>query len=75
MLKIKKDRNGNGGFYLEDAYGARIAEFDTLTETALVLRFLRGNHLSESEIREARGIMREYDKRAKAGTLAEGGKA
>lgn len=73
MLRIKKDRSG--GFLIVDAYGAQIAEFDALTETALVLRFLRGNHLSESEIREARGIMREYDKRAKAGTLAEGGKA
>ena len=73
MLRIKKDRNG--GFLIEDTYGARIAEFNSLSETALVLRFLRGNHLSESEIREARGIMREYDKRAKAGTLAEGGKA
>lgn len=71
MLKIKKEKNG--GFLIEDAYGARIAEFETLTEAALVLRFIRGNHLSETETREAREIMQEYDKRAKARKLAEGG--
>lgn len=73
MLRIHRPRDGK--FIIENDHGSIIAEFDTLSDAALVYRFLKGaSTLTREEMEEARAIMVEYDKRTLAGKLAaEGG--
>ena len=60
MLRVHYDKR-DMQYWIENTSGERIATFDNLTETALVLRYLKGSNLHKDEALRARSIMQRYD--------------
>ena len=63
MLRIRKNRDET--YYIEEEHGSRIAEFATLSDAAIVLRYLKGSNLTKDEAEEARAVMFSYDVRGR----------